>query len=72
MTFEDDFIKLDTFGGPKLLRCLPNNIAWPPPEKLELLGFKWKRVSMSAITDAQREKMTHVMRGALYQAEGNT
>lgn len=66
MTFEDDFVRLNTEAGTKDLNCLKNNIEWPPPEVLDVLGFRYVRVGYSQITDAQRAEMTHVCRGAEY------
>lgn len=51
-------------------RCKDIGVKWPPPDLLTIedgTGRKWKRISMSAITDKQREGMSHVARGAAYE-----
>lgn len=67
MTFDDDFIALQTESGVRRLLCKVNGIEWPPPEKIDFLGFVYERLRMSQITDEQRAGMTHVMRGAEYR-----
>jgi hypothetical protein len=61
--FDDDFIQLG-LGG---LRYRPP--FWPPPLVVKPFGEDklYVQVSMSEITDEQREKMTHVCRGSLYR-----
>lgn len=52
------------------LRCKDLGISWPPPDILTLedgTGRQWTRIQMSSITDEQRQKMTHVARGAVYK-----
>lgn len=66
MTFDDDFVAIDFDGGRKLFTCKKLNISWPPPEELELFGFKFIRESFSQITDDMRNDMTRVCRGARY------
>lgn len=70
--FDDDFIKFEE--GPLHGRMMilskqsRANQAWPPPAIIVHQGeFTYERVSMSEITDEQRERMTHVARGALYR-----
>ena len=66
MTFDDDFIQLETFAGRIRVMCKATGIDWPPPETVEVEGFRWNRESYSQITDEQRAEMTFVARGALY------
>lgn len=69
MTFDDDMIQIEFQGGTKRALMKANGIEWPGPEKLDFMGFTLVKVSHSQITDEQRAKMTHVMRGALYRVE---
>lgn len=66
MTFDDDFVMFQTEAGPR--RVFLKNIGktWPPPERIDLMGFMYRRERMSEITDEQRAEMTHVCRGAEY------
>ena len=80
MTFDDDFARLHLmhFGTPNItLKDL--DLEWPPPEILVMSddgireatkdddrSFMLERISMSSITDEQREGMTNVARGAEY------
>ena len=68
MTFDDDFVRLNFQGGTKIIRCKLLGLTWPPPEEIDIEGFKLKRIRLSSITDEQRKTMTHVCRGAEYQA----
>lgn len=68
MTFDDDFIQIEFQGGVRRARCVENGIEWPPPEVLEFQGLTLKRKSISRLTDEDRAGMTHVCRGALYEA----
>ena len=67
MTFEDDFVSIKMQGGTRRWRCKGLGIEWPPPELIDIEGFKFKRERYSQITDEQRETMTHVCRGAEYE-----
>lgn len=67
MTFDDDFCQLELQGGTRRFKCKALGVAWPPPMLLEWGGFTFDQISCSEITDEQREKMTHVCRGALYK-----
>ncbi len=66
MTFDDDFIQLQTESGPRRFACKENGIEWPPPPIVSFLGFNWYLVGHSEITDEQRAGMTRVCRGAAY------
>lgn len=58
MTFDDDMIEfLVLSGGPKWVTLKSQG------------GFPYRRISMSEITDAERQKMTHVFRGAVYELD---
>jgi hypothetical protein len=60
--FPDDFIRIEgmTYHAP----------CWPPPETVRIPedDRTFRRVSYSQITDEERAKMTHVCRGAQYEA----
>lgn len=66
MTFQDDFVVFLTEGGRYHALLCNLSIEWPPPSRLELLGLEFVRARMSEITDEQRQRMTHVARGAEY------
>jgi hypothetical protein len=71
MTFDDDFVQLEFAGGNRRISCKSLGVEWPPPEKLDVLGFPFKRDSYSLIPDALRESCGAVVRGARYvPAEG--
>ena len=67
MTFDDDMLRLNFDGGSKMISLAKLGLEWPPPETIDVLGFTMHRISYSAITDEQREGMTHVFRGAEYE-----
>lgn len=70
MTFDDDMIQfLVLSGGPKWVTLKSQGLEWPPPPKIGFFGFPYRRISMSDITDAERQKMTHVFRGAVYELD---
>ena len=69
MTFDDDFVRLHFDGGTKNIPCKSINMHWPPPEKINVMGFVMVRSHYSEITDEERETMTHVCRGAEYYPE---
>ena len=69
MTFDDDFVLVNFTGGKKRLRCTDLSIDWPPPEILDIGGFKFTRERYSQITDEERATMSHVCRGAEYNPE---
>lgn len=70
VTFDDDFLRIGMVTA--TLKSL--GITWPPPLFIEinnhgeLPNLLVKRMSMSEITDEQRSRMTHVARGAMYEA----
>ena len=66
MTFDDDFVRLVFDGGAKTFRCAALGLDWPPPETINVAGFRMRRERFSALTDEQRSGMTHVCRGAEY------
>lgn len=72
MTFDDDFIQLNTEQGVKRLLCKPAGVEWPPPETINYAGFLYERVRYSQITDEQRAELTMLMRGAEYNCVGIT
>lgn len=69
MTFDDDMAWLMFDGGKKIVPLKSLGLDWPPPEVIEVAGFKMKRARLSTITDEQRQAMTHVCRGAEYFPE---
>lgn len=66
MTFDDDFIQLQTESGPRRIWLKTINAKWPPQPVIDLCGFRFKRTRMSEITDEERAGMSHVCRGAEY------
>lgn len=67
MTFDDDFLWVELAAGRhRHIACKAAGVSWPPPERVNLYGFWYQRERYSQITDEQREKMTHVARGARY------
>lgn len=68
MTFDDDFVRLMSQDGKKLMDmpCRAINLEWPPPHNLSVFGFDWVLLSISQLTDDERASMTHVIRGAEY------
>lgn len=70
MTFDDDYVRLVFEPGRfRDYRCKILGIDWPPPERLVIAGFAFKRNRLSQIPDEVRESMSHVCRGAEYVAE---
>jgi len=67
MTFDDDSLFLETRAGRIVVPCAKLGLSWPPPEQVVVNEVPYRRVSLSAITDEQREGMTNVFRGALYE-----
>ena len=77
--FDDDFAQFEggALDGLRIFLHDTNNqhslmAEWPPPEEVTLSmrgepQSTYERISHSAITDEQREEMTHVCRGALYR-----
>lgn len=70
MTFDDDFLRLLVEDSVNTVMCIAAGVDWPPPPEMivDVNGehFLMKRSRMSAITDEQRQGMTHVCRGAEY------
>lgn len=69
MTFDDDFAEVPFLTGVRRVTLRSLGIEWPPPERLEIMGFGFQRVSMSEISDEARASMSHVARGAAYESE---
>ena len=67
MTFDDDYIHLETEAGIKRPTLKSLGLEWPPPEELNLFGFECRRIRYSRITDEQREGLDFVLRGAEYE-----
>jgi len=70
MTFDDDMIQFEFEGGTKRIFCKQLGVDWPPPKEMAFMGFDMERQQYSAITDEQRQEMTHVFRGAVYAPAG--
>lgn len=69
MTFEDDFVELGLSPVVRQ-RCKRLGLECPPPEYLALAtNLRFRRVSMSTLTDADRASMQHVCRGARYEID---
>lgn len=66
MTFDDDFLQIEFAIGPRRVLCRSAGVEWPPPERLNIMGFEFQRASYSQITDEQRAGIDHVCRGARY------
>lgn len=67
MTFDDDhMVFMMLTGKPKRVFLKAVNLTWPPPLLVTFMEFPFRRISMSEITDEQRQAMTHVCRGAEY------
>lgn len=66
MTFDDDFLRLTFDNEVHNLQLKGLGLSWPPPEKISLGGVVFVRQSYSAISDEQRQLMSHVCRGAQY------
>ena len=68
MTFDDDIVSLNWSQGlvEKKFRCIDLGLEWPPPENIRFGVSTFTRKRYSLITDEQRAKMTHVVRGAEY------
>lgn len=66
MTFDDDFARVHFDNGSRDLVLKSLGVDWPPPEVLDIYGFKYRRSSMSDITDEARAKLDFVCRGAEY------
>jgi len=69
-TFATDVLQINFAGGIKLLLCKAVNVDWPPPERLDIMGFKFKRVAYSAISDEEMQRIIDyaipLFLGALY------
>lgn len=75
MTFDDDYCQFRLTAGPLRITCKKLGVDWPPPEFIDITGGpfstpRFRRLRYSAITDEQREGMTHVCRGAEYVHDG--
>jgi hypothetical protein len=67
MTFDDDVIVVHFDAGVRRYTLKSLGLTWPPPEKIEFMGFPFVRTNYSALTDNERKAMTHVFRGAEYR-----
>lgn len=70
-TLKSDMIRVNLPEGRRdfwltALQAHGVEIEWPPPEILEIFGGKYKRISMSALTDEQAGSSQHIARGAEY------
>lgn len=69
-TFDTDFCTFVFEGKNINVTCIELGLKWPPPEKLEFLGFSFYQARRSQITDAQKEGCDFVARGAEYKIDG--
>ena len=67
MTFDDDMIQLEFRGHVRRFFCKRVGLSWPPPEILNVNTFLFRRKSFSQISDEDRQKTTHLIRGARYE-----
>lgn len=72
MTFDDDFIQLNTSAGVRRFPVKANGMDWPPPERIVWEGFVYERERYSQLTDEQRTEMDFIMRGAEYNCVAAT
>jgi hypothetical protein len=67
MTFDDDIVVLNHPCRTLRIPCVKLGLEWPPPEILGVGEYgTFSRVNYSKITDEERARMTHVVRGAEY------
>lgn len=71
MTFDDDHVVLEFAGGTKRYPLKQLGLDWPPPERINVMGFDMVQTRRSSLTDEQRKGMTHVCRGAEYFLAGS-
>lgn len=69
MTFHDDCIALFLAGQKRWIKCHHLEIAWPPPERLSVMGAEYRRVSMSSLSDEERADKPQLIRVAEYVEE---
>lgn len=75
MTFDDDHIQLQLSVGRVQATCRELGLSWPPPERIAVLvgeplsAFAFRRIRYSQLTDDERQKLTHVCRGAEYERD---
>ncbi len=71
MTYDDDFCRIQFISGTRDIPCKSLNLDWPPPEKIDIYGFRFVREQLSRMSDEDRASCPLVVRGALYvPAEG--
>jgi hypothetical protein len=68
---EYDFCQIEFAGGTKRLTCKQLGFDWPPPATMDFMGFEFKRMGYSKISDEDIETMSHVARGAMYVPAGD-
>ena len=67
MTLDRDFCMFLFEGGSRPFLCNQLGVEWPPPEELELFGFKFKQIRRSQLTDEQAKDCDFIARGAEYK-----
>jgi hypothetical protein len=71
MTFDDDYMQFVMPGrSPVRVSCIKAGVTWPPPELVALDGVTYRRSRYSSITDAERQRLDYVIRGAEYLLDG--
>lgn len=70
MLHENDFIRFQFDHGKidQPAKALVKD--WPPPEELEFMGFQFKRLRYSELTDEQMKEVgKYIIRGAEYEVQ---
>jgi hypothetical protein len=76
MTFDDDFVLLQTaYGGKRRCTCAALGLTWPPPLIIRVkdtgggMDVVFVRERFSQLTDEQRRATNRVCRGAVYNVD---
>lgn len=67
MTFDDDFIQLNTPLGALRLFLQSQGIEWPPPDLVNYEGKVYHKIRQSGLSDDERLFCPMMMRGAEYR-----
>lgn len=69
MILEGDVIIVHFQTTTKRMLCKSIGVQdWPPPEYLDIGGFKFKRTRYSKLSDEEVIALPHIVRGAEYEA----
>lgn len=67
MTFDDDHMVFNMLtGSPNVVYLKAQKLSWPPPLLVTYLGFPFRRIGLSAISDEQRNVTQGLVRSAEY------